>query len=197
MVLNITIAKRIIIFTGKMFNYLTRKIQLAFQRCYTDKATVQEIIDQELQCLGETRPVVRFTRNPMICLTDTAEDIKYEEEKHTIRVCQNLISSEELLRSSVAREIYWMSTRNKNKEYTDDQEARNVIAACKKEIDRVRDLDEITREMATKTCAKVQAKRKIKNVKRKKIDSWHFYTRELIENNWYILETLKERQSKE
>ena len=49
-------------------------------------------------------------------------------------------------------------TRKEKKEYTDDQEAENVIIACKKEIETFNNLDSATIEQATKICAKIHSK---------------------------------------
>ena len=89
-----------------MFTYLTRKVQMLFQFPYTDRKTIKEIIDSEFESFEDQQPMVYFTINPFYCLIDTAEDLKYEHFTNRIRVCSNLISSEQSLKASIAREKY-------------------------------------------------------------------------------------------
>lgn len=168
-----------------MYTYLTRKVQIALD-FGTSTRDLEKVSQQELQEIPN-KPTIFFTRNPFSCWTDTAEDVKYIEKKNSIRVCNNLIQSEIFFRASLAREIFWISQK---KAENDDLKAQNVIKACKKEMDQIQYLDKTTRELATKTCAKIHSKRKIENKKNRNVDVWHFYTRQLVEDNWFIYSNL-------
>lgn len=157
---------------------------MMFQFPYTSKETISQTIQTEISDLNPT-PKVYFSKNPLHCLSDTAQDLEYAQENTIITVCPNLISSETSLKASIAREKYWISTRSRNIVYTDDQEAIHIITACKQEMGHFKSLDPITKEQGAKLCAKIHSKLKIPNKKNRKIDAWHFYTRNLIEENWY------------
>ena len=89
-----------------MFNYLTRKFTLLFQFPYDSKEAIKDIINNELSSLESPIPLISLTRNPFYCLKDVSEDIKYDLSTHKLIVCINLISSEEVLKGSLAREKY-------------------------------------------------------------------------------------------
>ncbi|CAG9311746.1 unnamed protein product [Blepharisma stoltei] len=167
-----------------MFTYINRKVKQAAQFPYTSTQNMQKIADEVLEGLSE-KPKVYFTRNLVFCYKDNSVNVLYEKHTDQIRVCRNLIKSEEDLRGSLEREVKWREDFRSGLHKSNDAEARSLISACKAEMRNIKDLDETTREEGAKLCSKLYAKVKISNKEGRRVDSWHFYTRSLIEDNWY------------
>lgn len=172
-----------------MYTYLTRKLQMLFQFPYTDNSTMKKIIDEELIPIKELKLNVQLTRNPYFCLADSAEDINFDEQNNKIRVCTNLIPSEESLKGSLAREKHWILSIKQNPIATDDEATKYIIQSCKKEIQEFHNLDQTTSEEAAKLCSKIHTKLKLNNKNKFQVDIWHFYTRKLVDDNWYVYYT--------
>lgn len=68
---------------------------------------------------------------------------------------------------------------------SNDEEARSLIKGCKIEMGYINGLDETTKEEAAKICSKLYSKSKFTNYDNRQLDAWHFYTRNVIEENWY------------
>ena len=169
-----------------MFIYLTRKLKMLMNFGYTNTDSMREVVNSELTELEEPIPSVKFTKNPFKCLKDTSEDITYEQSKNKVIICPQLIPSEISLKASLKREKFWIKTRRSKKTFNDDQEAQNVIKACKQELSAFNKLDQATQQQGTKICAKIHAKLKIPNRSNRQLDSWHFYTRKLVDDNFYV-----------
>ena len=164
---------------------------MALNMSYTDKQTILQIADQELQELQELEglggpPEVLVTSNPFKCLRDTSLDIAYHKDRNLLQVCKNWIQSERDLRSALAREKTWIRGSRPERGMSNDEEMRLVIQACKAEFSFYPHLDEALRAEGTKLCAKVHSKRKLTNRADRNVDTWHFYTRQLVEDNWYV-----------
>lgn len=167
-----------------MFVYLTRKVKMLFITGYTDGNSVKKRVMEDLKEFGDEADVL-ISWNPFRCYKDNAEDVEWEEGRNRVVVCTNLLPSEMHLKASLARERYWAKSREKGG-YSDDEEAQNVIFACKKEMETFNCLDKSLRQQGTKVCAKIHSKLKIPNKKARNFDAWHFYTRKLVEDNFYV-----------
>lgn len=171
-----------------MFVYMNRKISMALNMSYTDKQTITQIAGKELEELKdlENPPGLLVTSNPLRCLKDDSLDVYYIKERNVIQICKNWVKSERDLKAALAREKTWIISTNGQMSLTNDEEMKIIIKACKAEFDFYPYLDEVLRAEATKLCAKVHSKKKLTNKSKRNIDTWHFYTRQLVEDNWYV-----------
>lgn len=162
-----------------MFEYFNRKFKSISFITKVPSRTINSIIEEE----SESTDIRIFTtRNPFFCYKDSSLNAEYLPNTHTIQVCTNLLKSPEDLRGILRREIAWSNSHNSV--LSDDESARLLISSCKAETGAIPSLDPATRELATELCAKFYIKHKLQNSGRH-MDSWHFYTRFLIDSNWY------------
>jgi hypothetical protein len=128
-------------------------------------------------------PSIQLTRNWLYCRRAASLNAEYLPGIHSVRVCLNLIQSEEDLAGVLARELSWMTATCKGIPASDSAVARAVLSSCQAEIARVSDLDSPSRHEAVRTCAQYYLKRKLPNTAKRQIDAWHFYTRQLVQEN--------------
>lgn len=132
---------------------------------------------------GLQPPSIQFSRNWLYCRRAASLNAEYLPGVHSVRVCLNLIQSEEDLAGALARELSWMTATCKGLPASDAAVARAVVFSCKAEIARVADLDAPSRDEGVRVCAQIYLKRKLPNASKRQIDTWHFYTRQLIQEN--------------
>lgn len=132
---------------------------------------------------GIQAPSIQLTRNWLYCRRAASLNAEYLPGVHTVRVCLNLIQSEEDLAGALARELTWMTATCKGIPASDAAVARAVLSSCKAEISRVADLDTPSQYEGVRICAQLYLKRKLPNTSKRQIDAWHFYTRQLIQEN--------------
>lgn len=169
-----------------MYIYLNRKFTMLMQSGYTDKASMKKVVSEQFAACSEPVPEVKVTNNVFRCLKDNSIDVEFSDKENKIFVCKKLIKSEQSLKAAVEREKVWVQEKKKMEKPSDDEQARAVIKACKAEMSVFQQLDPVLREEATRICAKVHSKFKITNKLNRNVDTWHFYTRQLIDDNWYV-----------
>jgi len=174
-----------------MFVYATRKLKMLLETGYADSETMKKVANEGLEGLEEEEkekgvPEVVVSSSFWRCLRDNSIDVQFEAKDNKVFVCKKLVKSEQGLRGAVEREKVWIRERRKLQGSGNDEEARGVIRACRAEMRVFGQLDPVLKEEAAKLCAKVHSKLKITNKLNRNPDTWHFYTRQLIEDNWYI-----------
>lgn len=169
-----------------MFAFFTRKLQLIFT--LPPSLDWEEVSASELQNLKGQHPKVYYTLNPAFCWADSATSVEYEQLSDQVRVCKQLVKSEEDFRGALRRELVW---REQSHDFTSPSDyAIGVITSCKAELSAVANLDPVTAKLGTKICSLQQARRKVPNSKKCQVDEWHFYTKQLIEDNFYVYDRL-------
>mmetsp|Transcript_18154 Transcript_18154/g.32517 ORF Transcript_18154/g.32517 Transcript_18154/m.32517 type:complete len:168 (-) Transcript_18154:176-679(-) len=164
-----------------MYAFFTRKAQSI--TTLPPRLDWNQILVEELSEI-ESPPKVYFTYNPAFCWRDSSASVEYEPLSDKIRVCKQLVKSSEDFRGALRRELYWRETSSKY-EATADY-VKGVILSCKAEVNAVANLDSTTAKIGTKLCSLLQAKRKVPNAKQCQMDEWHFYTRQLVEDYFYV-----------
>lgn len=169
-----------------MFIYLSRKLNMLLQSGYTDTNSMKKVVNNQFSNYPEPVPEVLVTNNIFRCLKDNSLDVEFNDKQNKIFICKKLIRSEQSLKAAVEREKVWVQEKKRMKSSSDDEQARGVIQACKAEMNIFSQLDPVLREEAARICAKVHSKFKITNKLNRNVDTWHFYTRQLVEDNWYV-----------
>lgn len=167
-----------------MFVYATRKLKIMLQSGYSDANSMKIVANEQLQGLKGEIPEVVVSNSFSRCLKDNSIDVEVQDNR--IFICKKLIKSEIGLRGAVEREKVWIEERRKMEGMGNDEEARGVIRACKAEMSLFWQLDPVVREEAARLCAKVHSKLKVTNKMNRNVDTWHFYTRQLVDDNWYV-----------
>ena len=128
-------------------------------------------------------PTIQLTRSWLHCRRATSLNAEYLPGAHSVRVCLNLLHSAQDLGGALARELSWMTATCKGIPTSDAEVAKAVISACRAEMTRVSNLDLPSREEGTRVCAQIYLKRKLPNSQQRQVDAWHFYTRQLVQDN--------------
>mmetsp|Transcript_6983 Transcript_6983/g.10287 ORF Transcript_6983/g.10287 Transcript_6983/m.10287 type:complete len:168 (-) Transcript_6983:1026-1529(-) len=163
-----------------MFDYINRKFKGLF---WGPRIRFKEISQGVLEQV-ENPPEVHLTRNPFKCFSDNAMNVEYNPFSHKVRVCKNLVKSEEDFSGSLLREVVWMEDYRNHLHTNNFQELKSLVKACKAELNQVQGLDPISVEEGSRICTKLYAKQKLSNSDQRQLDAWHFYTRNLIDKNW-------------
>jgi hypothetical protein len=171
-----------------MFTYLNRKVAIVMENLkngFLSKSTVENIANEEMKELKDEGILVKVTWNPFKCFRDLAQEVQFDAETKKVWVCRNLIRRTSDLVAGLKREKAWIEG-TRGKELSNDEEMKVLIKACKAEFEVYRELDSVCKEEAARLCAKVQSKLKLTNRLNRNVDTWHFYTRQLVDDNWYV-----------
>jgi hypothetical protein len=167
-----------------MYAFLSRKVKAL--TTFPPKLDWDAIVNDELADV-QSPPKVYYTYNPAFCYLDASLSVEYEPLSDRLRVCKQLIKSEEDFRGALRRELTWKDKSHSASSQSDYM--KGVVLSCKAELSAVKDLDVTTARVGAKICSLLHARRKVPNVKGMQVDEWHFYTKQLTEDYFYIYDS--------